>query len=77
MELKEKDTSDAFIGIREYRDEYVKNLVTNWDKQLTNSLSTIAVPKTQQQVAYSAFVSGFKNKLKYFMRTISAIYCYL
>ena len=34
-------------------------------------LSTVA--ETQPQVAYSAFVSGFKNKLCYFIRTIPDI----
>ena len=34
-------------------------------------LSTVA--KSQPQAAYSAFVSGFKNKLSYFMRTIPDI----
>ena len=31
-------------------------------------LSTVA--ESQPQAAYSAFVTGFKNKLSYFMRTI-------
>ena len=34
-------------------------------------LSTVA--ESQPQAAYSAFVSGFKNKLSYFMRTIPDI----
>ena len=61
------------MRIREYSNEYLKGLATNWDKQLT-ILSTITIAKTQQQAAYSAFVNGFKNKLKYFMRTTSTIY---
>ena len=61
---------DVVIRSTEYRDEYVKDLVKDWDNQL-NILSTIA--KTQLQAAYSAFASGFKNKLSYFLRTISNI----
>ena len=46
----------VIIGITEYRDEYMKDLIKDWDNQLT-ILSTIA--KTQSQAAYLAFVSGF------------------
>ena len=46
----------VIIGITEYRDEYMKDLIKDWDNQLTN-LSTIA--KTQPHAAYLAFVSGF------------------
>ena len=45
----------------------MQDLVKDWDNQLT-ILSTIA--ETQRQTAYSAFVSGFKNKLNYLLRTI-------
>ena len=57
----------AVIGSKEYRDEYVKDLVKNWDNQLT-ILSTIA--ETQLQAAYLSFASGFKSKLNCFLRTI-------
>ena len=60
----------AVIGGTEYRHKYVKDLVKDWDNQLT-ILSTIA--ETQPQAAYSAFASGFKNKLNYFLRTIPNI----
>ena len=60
----------AVIGSIEYRDEYVKYLVKNWDNQLT-ILSTIA--ETQPQATYLAFASGFKSKLSYFLRTIPNI----
>ena len=46
------------IGSIEYCDEYVKDLVKDWDNQLT-ILSTIA--ETQPQAAYLAFASGFKK----------------
>ena len=61
----------AIIRSTEYRDEYVKDLVKDWDKQLT-ILSTIA--ETQPQGAYLGFVSGFKSKLNYFLRTIPNIH---
>ena len=60
------------IGSTEYRDKYVKNLVEDWDNQLT-ILSAIA--KTQLQAAYLVFASEFKSKL-YFRRTIPNI-CHL
>ena len=61
----------AIIGSTEYRDEYVKDLVKDWDKQLT-ILSTIA--ETQPQGAYLEFASGFKCKLNYNLRTIPNIH---
>ena len=57
----------AVIGSTEYRDEYVKDLVKDWDNQRT-ILSTIA--ETQLQAAYLAFVNGFESKLNYFLRAI-------
>ena len=60
----------AVIGSTEYPDEYVKDLVKDWDSQLT-ILSTIA--ETQPQAAYLAFASRFKSKLNYFLRTIPNI----
>ena len=50
-----------------YKREYVDDLVKDWNSQL-HMLSTVA--ESEPQAAYSAFVSGFKNKLSYFMRTI-------
>ena len=58
------------IGSTEYRDEYVKYLVKHWNNRLT-ILSTIA--ETPLQASYSAFVSGFKNKLNYLLRAIQNI----
>ena len=57
----------AIIGSTEYRDHYVKDLVKDWDNQLT-ILSNIA--ETQLQAVFLAFATGFKSKLKYFLRTI-------
>ena len=59
----------AVIGSTEYRDEYVKDLVKDWDSQ-PNIWSTIA--ETTHE-AYSAFGSGFESKLSYFLRTIPNI----
>ena len=61
-----KSHFNAVIGSAEYRDEYVKDLIKDWDNQLT-ILSIIA--ETQPKAACSAFASGFKSKLNYFLRT--------
>ena len=60
----------AVIESTEYRDEYVNDLVKDWDNELT-ILSIIA--ETQPQAAYLAFASGFKSKVSYFLRTIPNI----
>ena len=59
------------IESTEYHDEYVRDLVKDWDNQLT-ILSTIA--ETQQQAAYLAFGSGFKSKLNNFLKTVLNIH---
>ena len=63
---EEKIHLSAVIGSTEYRDKYVKDLVKDWDNQLT-ILSTIA--EIQPQAAYLAFASGFKSKLNNFLGT--------
>ena len=68
---EEKRHHGAFIGSTEYREEYVKDLVKDWDNQLT-TLSTIA--ETQPKAAYLAFASGCKSELSYFLRTIPNIH---
>ena len=60
----------AIVGGEIYKREYVDDLVKDWNSQLC-MLSTVA--ECQPQAAYSVFVSGFKNKLSYSMRTISDI----
>ena len=60
----------AIVGSEIYKREYVNDLVKDWNSQLC-ILSIIA--ENQPQAVYSAFVSGFKNKLSYFMRTIPDI----
>ena len=49
---EEKRYLGAVIGSTEYRDEYVKDLVKDWDNQFT-ILSTIA--ETQPQAAYGGW----------------------
>ena len=60
----------AIIGSDGYKREYVDELVKDWNSQLY-MLSTVA--ESQPHAAYPVFVSGFKNKLYYFMRTIPDI----
>ena len=60
----------AIVGNEIYKREYINNLAKDWNGQLC-ILSTIA--ESQPQAVYSAFVSGFKNKLSYFLRTIPDI----
>ena len=60
----------AVIRSNEYREEYVKDLVNDWNNQLV-LLSSIA--ESQPQAAYFAFLSGFKSKLNYFMRPFPGI----
>ena len=54
----------AVIGSKEYREEYVNDLVKDWDNQI---LLTIA--EAPPLAAYTAFVSEFKRKLNYFLKT--------
>ena len=63
-----KRNLSAVIGSTEYRDEYVKDLIKDWDDQLLS-----AIAETHSQEAYSAFTSGFKNKLDCFLRNIPNI----
>ena len=57
----------AIAGSDTYKREYVDDLVKDWNSELC-MLSTVA--ESQPQAVYSAFVNGFKKKLRYFMRTI-------
>ena len=69
-QLKVKDTSVQLSGGVQNIVTNTKDLVKDWDSQLT-ILSTIA--ETQPQAAYLALVSGFKSKLNSFLRTIPNI----
>ena len=57
----------AVIGSAGYRDKYLKDLVKDWDNQLT-ILSIIA--ETQPLAAYLAFASGLKSKFYYLLRIV-------
>ena len=60
----------AVISSQEYRDEYVINKTD----QVVNELNNLCeIAKLEPQAAYSCFVSGFKHKLTYIMRTIPNI----
>ena len=48
----------------------MKHLLNDWNHQLV-LLSSIA--ESQPQAAYSAFFSGLKSKLNYFMTTLQDI----
>ena len=56
----------GYIGSNDGLDEYANELVNSWCGQL-EELSRI--PKTEPQVACAVFVSGFKQKLTYYIRT--------
>ena len=60
----------AVIGSIEYRENYVTQIVNAWLDEL-NMLCDIA--RIESQAAYSCFVSGYKHKLTYIMRTIPNI----
>ena len=48
----------------------MNDLVNDWNNQL---ILWSSITESQPQVTYSAFVSDFKSKLNYFMRTILGI----
>ena len=58
------------IGTIEYHENYVTQKVDNWLDEL-NKLCDIS--RTEPQAACSCFVSGYKHKLTYTMRTIPNI----
>ena len=65
--IKGKQHLGATIGSQDYRDEYVINKTDQRANELNNLCETA---KLEPQAAYSCFVSGFKHKLNYIMRTI-------
>ena len=61
----------AVIGtMAQYRENYMTQKVNNWLDEL-NMLCDIT--RIEPQAAYSCFVSGYKHKLTYIMRTIPNI----
>ena len=71
---EDKKHLGAAIGSEDFKASYGKSLVDNWIDQL-NLFSKVA--ESEPQSAYSAFVSGFKGKLTYYMRTAPCIKDYL
>ena len=51
----------------EYKEEYLATKVDGWIEEI-KILSEIA--KSQPQAAYSCFITGFRHKVTYYMRTI-------
>ena len=60
----------AVIGSIEYRENYVTQKMNAWLDKL-NMLCDIA--RIEPKAAYSCFVSGYKHKLTYIMKTIPNI----
>ena len=58
------------IGSNEYREEYVKDLLNDWNNQI---ILLSSITESQPQAAYSAFVSVLKSKLNCFMRSIPVL----
>ena len=57
----------GYVGSGEGTTEYKDSLVKEWLAQLD---VLVSIAKIEPQAAYSAFVSGFKHKMTYFIRTI-------
>ena len=57
----------AALGTHEYKEEYLATKVDGWIEEI-KILSEIA--KSQPQAAYSYFITGFRHKVTYYMRTI-------
>ena len=60
----------AALGSTAFKEQYVSDKVEEWCEEL-EILSTVA--QTEPHAAYTAFVSGFRHKLTYTMRTIPGI----
>ena len=60
----------GYIGSEDRWDEYADKLVNSWCGQ---SMVLSKIAKTEPQAAYAAFVSGFKHKLTYYIRTMPNI----
>ena len=62
----------AVIGSEAFKVSHAESLVDAWIKQDWFKLLSI-IAESEPQSAYSAFVSGFKGKLTYFMCTIPSL----
>ena len=58
----------AALGSHEYKEEYLATKFDGWIEEI-KILSEIA--KSQPQAAYSCFITGFRHKVTYYMRTIN------
>ena len=56
----------GYIGSESGCNKYAEELVSSWCDQLK---VTSKIAKTERQAAYASFVSGFKHKLTYYIRT--------
>ena len=64
----------AVIGSIEYKDQYCRDKVQEWRRDIT-SLAEIA--KGQPQAVYIALTKAYKSKFTYFMQTIEAFEEYI
>ena len=55
------------MGTVEGKNNYMSELTKEWIAEL---MELTKIAKTEPQAAYSAFTSGFKHKMTYFMRTL-------
>ena len=60
----------AVIGTEDYREEYMTKKINQWSAEI-EVLCRIA--NIEPQAAHSCFISGYKNRLSYYMRTIPNI----
>ena len=64
----------AALGNKTFKDEYVKDKVVEWCKEI-KKLSEIA--KTQPHAAFSAYIHEQQHRFTYFLRTIEGLENYL
>ena len=57
----------AVVESDTYKVKYVEDLVDDWNRQPSS------IAENRPQVAYQAFLSGFRSKLNYFMGAIDDI----
>ena len=60
----------GFLGTEEAVEKYVKDLVEDWISQLD---VLVEIARSEPQAAYTAFTSGFRHKMTYYIRTIPNI----
>ena len=68
--MKATSTSEGRVGTEEFKDTYMEEKVMEWVNHL-EVLSKVAA--VEPQAAYCAFVSGFKHKVTYTIRTFPDI----